>query len=62
MGEALGELENVGFTNQDIGNVLRDIRHRVFDGGEAMFVLALFKILKKNNFGKFFYRFDMGEK
>ena len=36
MGEALGELENVGFTNQDIGNVLRDIRHRVFDGGEAM--------------------------
>ncbi|WOH15032.1 hypothetical protein DCAR_0934565 [Daucus carota subsp. sativus] len=59
MGEALGGLENVGFTNQDIRNVLRNIRRQVFDGGDAMSGLALLEELKGNNFGKFFYRFDM---
>ena len=53
IGEALGGLENVGFTNQDIRNVLRDIRRRVFDCGDAMSGLALLEVLKENNIWKF---------
>lgn len=56
LAEMTGRIENVGFTNQDnIRNVLRDIRHRVFDSGDAQAVLALLRELHKNTFGQFLF-------
>lgn len=61
MGELTGSLENIGFTSQDIRNVLRDIRHHVFDSSDAKEGLTLLQELKCNSFGEFFYRVDVDE-
>nr|XP_017228354.1 PREDICTED: protein FAR1-RELATED SEQUENCE 5-like [Daucus carota subsp. sativus] len=41
LGELPGGWENIGFSNQDVRNVLRDIRHYVFDSSDALEGLVL---------------------
>ena len=61
LGEISGGLENVGFTNQDIHNLLREIRRRVFDSTDAEAGLVLLRELSANSLGKFFYRVDVDD-
>nr|XP_017245268.1 PREDICTED: protein FAR1-RELATED SEQUENCE 5-like [Daucus carota subsp. sativus] len=61
LGELTGGLENIGFGSQDVRNVLRDIRHYVFDSTDASKGLALLRELKCNSQGEFFYKVDMDE-
>ncbi|XP_063937319.1 protein FAR1-RELATED SEQUENCE 5-like [Daucus carota subsp. sativus] len=61
LGELTGGLENIGFGNQDVRNVLRDIRHYVFDSSDALEGLALLRELKRNSQGEFFYKVDVDE-
>ncbi|XP_074356143.1 protein FAR1-RELATED SEQUENCE 5-like [Apium graveolens] len=55
-----GGVENLGFSNQEVRNVIRDIRRRVFDSGDAECGLLLLRELQENSFGNFFYRVDVG--
>ncbi|XP_017227956.2 protein FAR1-RELATED SEQUENCE 5-like [Daucus carota subsp. sativus] len=41
LGELPGGWENIGFSNQDVRNILRDIRHYVFDSSDALEGLVL---------------------
>ena len=61
LSETCGGVENLGFCSQDIRNVIRDIRRRVFDFGDAECGLILLQELKENSLGKFFYRVDLDE-
>ena len=61
LGETVGGVENLGFSNQDIRYVIRDIRRRVFDFGDAECGLVLLRELEANSFGKFFYRVDVDD-
>nr|XP_017227957.1 PREDICTED: protein FAR1-RELATED SEQUENCE 5-like [Daucus carota subsp. sativus] len=61
LGELTGGLENIGFGNQDVRNVLRDIQHYVFHSSDALEVLALLRELKRNSQGEFFYKVDVDE-
>ncbi|XP_074342150.1 protein FAR1-RELATED SEQUENCE 5-like [Apium graveolens] len=54
-------VENLGFSNQDVRNVIRDIRRRVFDSGDAECGLLLLRELRENSFGNFFYRVDVDD-
>lgn len=56
-----GGSEKVGFSSQDIRNVIRDVRHQMFDSGDAQSGLALLRELCENNFGNFFFRLDLDE-
>ncbi|XP_063939804.1 protein FAR1-RELATED SEQUENCE 5-like [Daucus carota subsp. sativus] len=62
LGELTGGLENIGFGNQDVRNVLRDIQYYVFDSSDALEGLALLRELKRNSQGEFFYKVDVDEK
>ncbi|XP_017250720.2 protein FAR1-RELATED SEQUENCE 5-like [Daucus carota subsp. sativus] len=59
--ELTGGLENIGFGNQDVRNVLCDNRHYVFDSSDALEGLALLRELKRNSQGEFFYKVDVDE-
>ena len=59
--QACGGIENVGFSAQDVRNVIRDIRRRVFDSGDAECGLVLLRDLQKQSDGNFFYRVDVDE-
>nr|XP_017227952.1 PREDICTED: protein FAR1-RELATED SEQUENCE 5-like [Daucus carota subsp. sativus] len=61
LGELPGAWENIGFSNEDVRNVLRDIRHYVFDSSNALEGLALLGELKRNSQGEFFYKLDVDE-
>ncbi|XP_074342143.1 protein FAR1-RELATED SEQUENCE 5-like [Apium graveolens] len=61
LSETKGGVENLGFSNQDIRNVIRDIWHRVFDSGDAECRLLLLRELQENSFGNFFYRVDVDD-
>ncbi|XP_074356381.1 protein FAR1-RELATED SEQUENCE 5-like [Apium graveolens] len=61
LGETWGGVEKLGFSNQDVRNVIRDIRRRVFDSGDAGSGMALLRQLKEKSFGNFFYRVDLDE-
>lgn len=61
LSETCGGVENLGFSHQDVRNVIRDIRRRVFDSGDAECGLVLLRELQENNFGNFFYRVDLDE-
>nr|XP_017227955.1 PREDICTED: protein FAR1-RELATED SEQUENCE 5-like [Daucus carota subsp. sativus] len=61
LGELPGAWENIGFSNEDVRNVLRDIRHYVFDSSNALEGLALLGELKRNSQGEFFYKVDVDE-
>ncbi|XP_074326557.1 protein FAR1-RELATED SEQUENCE 5-like [Apium graveolens] len=56
-----GGVEKLGFSNQDVRNVIRDIRRRVFDSDDAGSGMALLRQLKEKSFGNFFYRVDLDE-
>ena len=59
--ELTGGLENIRFGSQDVRNVLRNIRHYVFDSTDASEGLALLRELKGNSQGEFFYKVDVDE-
>ncbi|XP_074328378.1 protein FAR1-RELATED SEQUENCE 5-like [Apium graveolens] len=61
LSETKGGVHNLGFSNQDVRNVIRDIRRRVFDSGDAECGLLLLRELQENSFGKFFYRVDVDD-
>ncbi|KAL8111376.1 hypothetical protein AgCh_019189 [Apium graveolens] len=61
LSETKGGVENLGFSNQDVRNVIRDIRRRVFDSGDAECGLLLLRELQENSFGNFFYRVDVDD-
>ncbi|XP_063939892.1 protein FAR1-RELATED SEQUENCE 5-like [Daucus carota subsp. sativus] len=61
LSEISGGLGQVGFTNQDISNLLRSIRHKVFDSGDAETGLALLRELSASSFGNFFYRVELDD-
>ncbi|XP_074322888.1 protein FAR1-RELATED SEQUENCE 5-like [Apium graveolens] len=61
LSETKGGVENLGFSNQDVRNVIRDIRRRVFDSGDAECGLLLLRELQENIFGNFFYRVDVDD-
>ncbi|XP_074336578.1 protein FAR1-RELATED SEQUENCE 5-like [Apium graveolens] len=61
LGETWGGVEKLGFSNQDVRNVIRDIRRRVFDSGDVGSEMALLRQLKEKSFGNFFYRVDLDE-
>ncbi|XP_074336763.1 protein FAR1-RELATED SEQUENCE 5-like [Apium graveolens] len=61
LSETEGGVENLGFSNQDVRNVIRDIRRRVFDSGDAECGLLLLRELQENSFGNFFYRVDVDD-
>ncbi|KAK1372264.1 hypothetical protein POM88_028457 [Heracleum sosnowskyi] len=57
-----GGVQNLGFSNQDTHNVIRDIRRRVFDEGDAKCSLVLLrKLQQKSSNGEFFYRVDVDD-
>ncbi|XP_074369740.1 protein FAR1-RELATED SEQUENCE 5-like [Apium graveolens] len=47
------------FSAQDIRNIIRDIRRRVFDSGDAECGLVLLRDLQNQSDGSFFYRVDV---
>ncbi|KAL8091646.1 hypothetical protein AgCh_034051 [Apium graveolens] len=55
------DVENFGFSNQDVRNVIRDIRRRVLDSGDAECGLLLLRELQENGFGNFFYRVNVDD-
>ncbi|XP_017228839.1 protein FAR1-RELATED SEQUENCE 5-like [Daucus carota subsp. sativus] len=59
--ELTGGLENIRFGSQDVRNVLRNIRHYVFDSTDASEGLALLRELKGNSQCEFFYKVDVDE-
>ncbi|XP_074356005.1 protein FAR1-RELATED SEQUENCE 5-like [Apium graveolens] len=61
LSETCGGIEKVGFSSQDVRNVIRDIRRRVFDSGDAECGLVLLRDLQKQSDGNFFYRVDVDE-
>ncbi|XP_074378430.1 protein FAR1-RELATED SEQUENCE 5-like [Apium graveolens] len=61
LSETNGGVENLGFSNQDVCNVIRDIRRRVFDSGDSECGLLLLRELQENSFGNFFYRVDVDD-
>ncbi|XP_074327262.1 protein FAR1-RELATED SEQUENCE 5-like [Apium graveolens] len=61
LSETKGGVENLGFSNQDVRNVIRDIRRRVFDLGDAECGLLLLREQQENSFGNFFYRVDVDD-
>ncbi|KAL8145726.1 hypothetical protein AgCh_003755 [Apium graveolens] len=61
LSETCGGIEKVGFSAQDVRNVIRDIRRRVFDSGDAECGLVLLRDLQKQSDGNFFYRVDVDE-
>ena len=61
LSEACGGIEKVGFSAQEVRNVIRDIRRRVFDSGDAECGLVLLRDLQKQSDGNFFYRVDVDE-
>ncbi|XP_074323754.1 protein FAR1-RELATED SEQUENCE 5-like [Apium graveolens] len=61
LSETCGGVENLGFSGQDVWNVIRDIRRRVFDSGDAECGLGLLRDLQKQSDGNFFYRVDVDE-
>ncbi|XP_074347006.1 protein FAR1-RELATED SEQUENCE 5-like [Apium graveolens] len=61
LSETCGGIEKIGFSAQDIRNVIRDIRRRVFDSGDAECGLVLLRDLQKQSDGNFFYRVDVDE-
>ncbi|XP_074342171.1 protein FAR1-RELATED SEQUENCE 5-like [Apium graveolens] len=61
LSETKGGVENLGFSNQDVRNVIRDIWRRVFDSGYAECGLLLLRELQENSFGNFFYRVDVDD-
>ncbi|XP_074373892.1 protein FAR1-RELATED SEQUENCE 5-like [Apium graveolens] len=56
-----GGVENLGFSNHDVRNVIRDIRRRVFDSGDTECGLLLLRELQENSFGNLFYRVDVDD-
>ncbi|XP_074347352.1 protein FAR1-RELATED SEQUENCE 5-like [Apium graveolens] len=61
LSETCGGIEKIGFSAQDVRNVIRDIRRRVFDSGDAECGLVLLRDLQKQSDGNFFYRVDVDE-
>ncbi|XP_074347391.1 protein FAR1-RELATED SEQUENCE 5-like [Apium graveolens] len=61
LGKTWGGVEKIGFSNQDVRNVIRDIRRRVFDFGDADSGKALLRQLQETSFGNIFYRVDLDE-
>ncbi|XP_074366617.1 protein FAR1-RELATED SEQUENCE 5-like [Apium graveolens] len=61
LSETKGGVENLGFSNQDVRNVIRDFRLRVFDLGDAECGLLLLRELQENSFGNFFNRMDLDD-
>ncbi|XP_074373595.1 protein FAR1-RELATED SEQUENCE 5-like [Apium graveolens] len=61
LSETCGGIEKVDFSAQDVRNVIRDIRRRVFDSGDAKCGLVLLRDLQKQSDGNFFYRVDVDE-
>ncbi|XP_074351990.1 protein FAR1-RELATED SEQUENCE 5-like [Apium graveolens] len=61
LSETCGGIEKIGFSAQDVRNVIRDIRRRVFDSGDAECGLVLSRDLQKQSDGNFFYRVDVDE-
>ncbi|XP_074375190.1 protein FAR1-RELATED SEQUENCE 5-like [Apium graveolens] len=59
--ETFDGIENIGFSAQDVRNVIRDIRRRVFDSGDAECGLVLLRNFQKQSDGIFFYRVDVDE-
>ncbi|KAL8125813.1 hypothetical protein AgCh_013195 [Apium graveolens] len=61
LSETCSGIEKIGFSAQDVRNVIRDIRRRVFDSGDAECELVLLRDLQKQSDGNFFYRVDVDE-
>ncbi|XP_074342030.1 protein FAR1-RELATED SEQUENCE 5-like [Apium graveolens] len=61
LSETCGGIEKIGFSAQDVRNVIRDIRRRIFDSGDAECGLVLLRDLQKQSDGNFFYRVDVDE-
>ncbi|XP_074342213.1 protein FAR1-RELATED SEQUENCE 5-like [Apium graveolens] len=61
LSETCGGIEKIGFSAQDVRNVISDIRRRVFDSGDAECGLVLLRDLQKQSDGNFFYRVDVDE-
>ncbi|XP_074342925.1 protein FAR1-RELATED SEQUENCE 5-like [Apium graveolens] len=61
LSETCGGIEKIGFSAQDVRNVIRDIRRRVFDSVDAECGLVLLRDLQKQSDGNFFYRVDVDE-
>ncbi|XP_074361208.1 protein FAR1-RELATED SEQUENCE 5-like [Apium graveolens] len=61
LSETSGGIEKVSFSAQDVRNVIRDIRRRVFDSGDAECGLVFLRDLQKQSDGNFFYRMDVDE-
>ncbi|XP_074352764.1 protein FAR1-RELATED SEQUENCE 5-like [Apium graveolens] len=61
LSETKGGVENLGFSNQDVHNVIRDIRRRVFNLGDAECGLLFLRELQENSYGNFFYRVDVDD-
>ena len=61
LSETCGGIKKVGFSAQDVRNVIRDIRRWVFDSGDAECGLVLLRDLQKQSDGNFFYRVDVDE-
>ncbi|XP_074378107.1 protein FAR1-RELATED SEQUENCE 5-like [Apium graveolens] len=59
LGEKWGGVEKFGFSNKGSRNVIRDIRRRVFDSGDADSGMAFLRQLQETSFGNFFYRVDL---
>ncbi|XP_074376674.1 protein FAR1-RELATED SEQUENCE 5-like [Apium graveolens] len=61
LGETWGGMEKLGFSNQDVRNVIRDIRRRVFDSRDMNNGMALLRQLQETSFEFFFYRVALDE-
>ncbi|XP_074358070.1 protein FAR1-RELATED SEQUENCE 5-like [Apium graveolens] len=61
LSETCGGIEKIGFSAQDVRNVIRDIRRRVFDSVDTECGLVLLRDLQKQSDGNFFYRVDVDE-
>ncbi|KAL8155955.1 hypothetical protein AgCh_001127 [Apium graveolens] len=61
LSETKGGVKNLSFSNQDVRNVIRDIRRRVFDSGDAECGLLFLRELQENSFDNFFYRVDIDD-
>ncbi|XP_074373549.1 protein FAR1-RELATED SEQUENCE 5-like [Apium graveolens] len=61
LSETCGVIEKIGFSAQDVRNVIRDIRRRIFDSCDAECGLVLLRDLQKQSDGNFFYRVDVDE-
>ncbi|XP_074342636.1 protein FAR1-RELATED SEQUENCE 5-like [Apium graveolens] len=61
LSETCGGIEKIGFSAQDVRNVIRNIQRRVFDSGDAECGLVLLRDLQKQSDGNFLYRVDVDE-